>query len=98
MATRQLRTSWLNRINWSNYKTRIPQHVGHAQSLTHAESHSLMRAYQKLGSLPNSIVMYVDRKTCNICRGELPALLNALGVAELIIYSGGSEVPIIIHP
>lgn len=40
--------------------------------------------------------MVVDRKTCNMCRGELPALLKALGVEELTIYSGGLPEPIII--
>ena len=40
--------------------------------------------------------MYVDRKTCNICRGKLPIILKAMGVNELKIYSGGSTTPVII--
>jgi len=40
--------------------------------------------------------MYVDRKTCNICRGELPALLKRLGVDKLEIFSGGTTKAIII--
>ena len=26
--------------------------------------------------------MYVDRKICNICRGELPALLKRIGMKK----------------
>jgi len=39
---------------------------------------------------------YVDRKTCNICHGGLPALLKRIGVEELTIFSGGSKTPVII--
>ena len=75
-STRALRQKWLNKIEWAPYKEKTPKHLGHAQSLTHAEAHSLIRAYERLGSMPSKVTMYVDRKTCNICRGELPALLK----------------------
>ncbi len=94
--TRELREKWLNEIEWVPPKKRAPQHLGHAQSLTHAEAHSLIRAYEKQGKLPKKITMYVDRKTCNICRGELPCLLKRLGVEELTVFSGGTSKPIII--
>ena len=95
-ASKALRQKWLNEIEWVPPKKTAPKHLGHAQSLTHAEAHSLIRAFEREGSLPKKITMYVDRKTCNICRGELPALLKRLGVDELEIFSGGSTKPIII--
>ena len=98
IATRPLRQKWLEKIQWSSYKQRTPKHLGHAQSLTHAEVHSLIRAFERQGSIPEKVTMYVDRRTCNICRGELPALLNRIGIEELIIYSGGSDIPTVIKP
>ena len=95
-ASKALRQKWLNEIEWVPPKKTAPKHLGHAQSLTHAEAHSLIRAFERQGSLPKKVTMYVDRKTCNICRGELPALLKRLGVDELEIFSGGSTKPIII--
>ncbi|MDH2882424.1 deaminase [Bacillus cytotoxicus] len=77
-------------------KKNNPKHLGHAQSLTHTKSHSLIRAFEKQGSLPGKVTMYVDQKTCNICRGELPALLKRLDVDELEVFSGGNTKPIII--
>ncbi|MCY7993386.1 T7SS effector LXG polymorphic toxin [Bacillus haynesii] len=95
-ATRELRQKWLKEVQWVPPKKSTPKHLGHAQSLTHAESHALIRAYERHGSLPKKVTMYVDRKTCNICRGEMPALLKRLGVEELEVYSGGHAKPIII--
>ncbi|MFB8734119.1 deaminase [Bacillus sp. SL00103] len=48
--------------------------------MTHGESHSLIRAFEKEGQLPQKVTMFVDRKTCNICRGEMPALLKGWGL------------------
>lgn len=96
IASRELRQKWLKKIKWVPPKKKIPQHLGQAQSLTHAEAHALIRAYERQGSLPETVIMYVDRKTCNICRGELPALLKEVGVKELKIFSGGSRKPITI--
>ncbi|MGH1049511.1 deaminase [Bacillus cytotoxicus] len=76
-------------------KKNNPKHLGHAQSLTHTKSHSLIRAFEKQGILPGKVTMYVDQKTCNICRGELPALLKRLDVDELEVFSGGNTKPII---
>ncbi|WP_077836212.1 deaminase [Clostridium felsineum] len=95
-ATKALRQKWFEKIQWVPPKKKQPLHLGHAQSLTHGEAHSLINAFEARGSLPKKITMVVDRKTCNMCRGELPALLKALGVEELTIYSGGLSEPIII--
>lgn len=96
-ASKELRQKWFKEIEWVPPKKSQPKHLGHAQSLTHAESHALIRAFERQGKLPKNVTMYVDRKTCNICRGELPAILKRLGVEELEIYSGGiTDNPIII--
>ena len=95
-ASIELRRKWVKEINWIPPKKKIPKHLGYAQSLTHAEAHSLIRAYERQGTLPKKVTMYVDRKTCNICRGELPALLKRIGVEELTIFSGGLKIPVII--
>ncbi|MCI9080098.1 MAG: hypothetical protein HFH68_14515 [Lachnospiraceae bacterium] len=95
-ASIELRRKWLKEIEWVPPKKKIPKHLGCAQSLTHAEAHSLIRAYERQGTLPEKVTMYVDRKTCNICRGELPALLKRIGVKELKVFSGNSRKPIII--
>ena len=94
--TKALRQQWLERIEWIPTKSQRPKHLGYAQSLTHAEAHSLITAFEALGSLPKKITMFVDRKTCNICRGELPALLKTIGVDELVIYCKGLSKPITI--
>ena len=99
LAQKPLREKWLNEVEWVPPKKKRPKHLGQAQSLTHGESHSLIRAYERNnGQLPKEINMYVDRKTCNICRGEMPALLKRLGVERLNIYSGGSSLPIVLKP
>ena len=95
-SSKALRQKWLKEIEWVPPKRTALKHLGHAQSLTHAESHSLIRAFERHGSLPKKVRMYIDRKTCNICRDELPALLKRLGVDELEIFSGGTTKPIII--
>ncbi|PTM57535.1 pre-toxin TG domain-containing protein [Desmospora activa] len=94
-----LRRRWLREVNWVPPKKNKPNHLGHAQSLSHAESHALIRAYERMerlgGQLPKKLTMVVDRPTCNICRGEMPALLKRLGIEELTIYSGGRDAIII---
>jgi hypothetical protein len=88
-----IRTKWLNKIDWSskNYTS-----LSQAQALSHAESYSLISAFEARGSLPSKIIMYVDRSTCNICRGQLPYVLKGLKVSEVEIFSGGSTKSIII--
>ena len=71
--------------------------MGHAQSITHAEAHSLMNADEDIGTMSKEVIMYVDRPTCNMCRGEFPALLKSMGIEKLTVYSGGSKTPIIIN-
>ncbi|MUG44310.1 deaminase [Paenibacillus woosongensis] len=61
-----------------------------------AESYALIGAYEKMGVLPKRMTRYVDRKTCNMCRGEMPALLKHLDIEELEVFSGESTVPIIL--
>ncbi|MDR6226336.1 pre-toxin TG domain-containing protein [Desmospora profundinema] len=95
-----LRRKWLKEVKWVPPKKNEPKHLGHAQSLSHAESHALIRAYERMERLgekmPKKLTMHVDRPTCNICKGEMPALLKRLGVEELHIFSGGRQVPDII--
>lgn len=53
-----------------------------------------MEAYEKLEegkSMPEEITLYVDRRTCNICRGELPMLLKAMGIRKLTIHCPKSD-------
>ncbi|MBC1523541.1 hypothetical protein HB884_04895 [Listeria booriae] len=95
-ATIESRRRWFSEITWSPPKPSKPSHLGHTQSLSHAESHSLLQAYEKLGSLPSSVTMTVDRVTCGICLGELPIILRHVGVEELKVFSGGKTVPTII--
>ncbi len=95
-ASKPLRQRFFEMIDWVPPKARQPEHLGHAQSLTHAEAHALMRAFERQGSLPKQLTMYVDRTTCNMCRGELPVLLKRRGVERLDVYSGGSANPITI--
>jgi len=95
-ATKELRQKWFEKVKWVPPKKNVPKHLGHVQSLTHAESHSLIEAFEKLGKLPQKITMYVDRKTCNMCKGEMPALLKHIGVEELTIFNGGNVEPLII--
>jgi hypothetical protein len=86
-----LRRKWFDKIKWVPPKKTQPLHLGHAQSLTHAEAHSLMSAIEELGKLPLKVTMYVDRPTCNICKGELPAIMKAMGIKELIIFIGNNK-------
>ncbi|WP_299248053.1 deaminase [uncultured Aquimarina sp.] len=91
-----LRQKWFEQIEWVPPKKTQPKHLGHAQSLTHAEAHSLMNAFEAKGSLPKEVNLYVDRPTCNMCKGELPALMKAMNIETLNIYSGGSNTPMIL--
>ncbi len=95
-ATKALRQKWFEKIQWVPPKKKQPLHLGHAQSLTHAEAHALINAFENRESLPKKLTMVVDRKTCNMCRGELPALLKTLGLEELTIYSGGLSEALVI--
>ncbi|WP_306345722.1 deaminase [Vibrio spartinae] len=98
VSQKALREKWMKEVEWVPPKKNKPKHLGQVQSLTHGESHSLIRAYERLGNqLPKELSMYVDRKTCNMCRGEMPALLKRLGVDKLNIYSGGSTKPIVLE-
>ncbi|WP_332238673.1 deaminase [Sporolactobacillus sp. KGMB 08714] len=96
MKTIQMRRKWFKEISWAPPKAVKPKHLGYTQSLSHAEAHSLLQAYEKLGKMPSRVTMYVDRPTCGICLGELPIILRHIGVKELIVYSGGRNEPVII--
>jgi hypothetical protein len=61
--------------------------LGRARALSDAEFHALLRAHRAAGGkLPKSLVMHVNRPTCNFCRDLLPAVLRRLEVDELTIY------------
>ncbi|MBL7746242.1 MAG: hypothetical protein JNM19_02340 [Chitinophagaceae bacterium] len=91
-----LRQKWFKKITWVPPKKKAPAHLGHAQSLSHAEAHTLMNAFEELGSLPRNVTLYVDRATCNMCKGELPAIMKSMGIEELTIFSGNKQIPLII--
>ena len=62
---------------------------GTGQFLTHAEAHSLMRAYDKTGgNLPANMSMYVDRASCSFCRAPdaLPRMAREMGVENLTLH------------
>jgi hypothetical protein len=95
---KDLRQKWFDKIDWVNSKKgKKPAHIGHTQSLSHAEALSLMNAFEAEGSLPKEITMYVDRPTCPFCISELPILLKTMGVDKLIVYSGSKQTPKIIE-
>jgi hypothetical protein len=66
---------------------------GKDQVFFHAEAHSLMRAYEKVGALPKEMKMYVDRFSCGNCQTYLPSLMKEMGIEKLTIISkNGSQV------
>ncbi|MCB9225919.1 MAG: deaminase [Chitinophagales bacterium] len=91
-----LRKKWFDKISWVPPKKSVPKHLGYTQSLTHAEAHSLIEAFEEMGSLPKKVIMYVDRPTCNICKGELPIIMKAMGIEELAIFSGNKIEPLLL--
>jgi hypothetical protein len=65
---------------------------GAAQVLTHAESHALMRMWERSGKTAlGEVVMYVDRFTCANCRKYIPEVMQALGVTKLTVYTKQME-------
>lgn len=95
--TRGKREEYREKVSYSPPKEQEPTHLGLVQSLVHAESYALIMAYEGSGNaLPEKMEMYVDRKTCNMCRGEMPSLLKFMGVKELTIYSKDMLEPLII--
>ncbi|WP_397386271.1 deaminase [Paenibacillus sp. VCA1] len=61
---------------------------GLTQVLTHAEAHSLMRAWKKSGgNLGDEVVIYVDRLTCGICQGGFPLVKEFLNLKNINIIS-----------
>ena len=63
--------------------------LNQVRALTHAEAHSLMRAYERLGSLPKEVTLHVDRLTCNFCAGRngLEQLRQFFGIEKLTVVS-----------
>ena len=45
----------VKKIKWVPPKKRIPEHLGLAQSLTHAEAHSVIKAYEAEGELQKAL-------------------------------------------
>jgi hypothetical protein len=71
---------------------------GAAQVLTHAEAHSLMRMWQKLGpNMPAEVTIFVDRYTCANCQKYLGEVAKTLGVKSLkVVTKSGETIPIAI--
>ena len=75
------------------WRDRLGFNAGQAQSLFHAEAHSLMRAYEKLGgAMPKQLTMYVDRLTCGPCQGALPKLMQEMGIERLRINTKSGRI------
>jgi len=62
------------------------------QALQHAEATALLRAHFARGSLPERLLMNVDRQPCGLCLGTLPAIAEELGVKELLIQAQNGSV------
>jgi MafB19-like deaminase len=64
---------------------------GTAQVFTHAEAHSLMRAYRRSGGkLAEEVTMYVDRTSCGNCQNQLAVIMEVLGVKKLNVIAKNS--------
>jgi MafB19-like deaminase len=92
-----LRKKWFNKISWVPPKKIMPLKINQAQSLLHAEGHALMNAFEEIGELPEKLTLFVDRATCNMCKGELPSLMRAMGIKELTIVHGEARVKMILN-
>ncbi len=71
--------------------------LGQAPFLSHAEGEVLLKAYKAAKgrgqSLPETIVMHVDRPTCPNCQRYLEDLISELGVKELKIFWINQKLP-----
>ncbi|MGH2375000.1 MAG: deaminase, partial [bacterium] len=84
------------------FLTKVQQELGvlegktlnRVQAFTHAESHALMRAYTRQGSLPSEVTIYVDRISCNFCAGKtgVNLLRQVLGIKKVTMVSPGRTV------
>lgn len=95
------RLDYLERVSYSPPKEHEPRHLGEVQSLTHAESDAIMQYAddcKKEGIAPaKEVILYVDRKTCNMCRGEIPSLLKEVGISRVTVYSTDMSCPLVIE-
>ena len=65
---------------------------GAAQVLTHAETHSLMRAWKRTGgNLGEQVTVFVDRLTCGNCRTYLKEVKEAMNIKELTVVTKGGR-------
>jgi hypothetical protein len=86
-ADKDLMRKWRDLMGWNS---------GQAQAAFHAEGMSLMRAYEKTGGkLPSTVNMFVDRKTCSICRTYLPELSQKMGTNINLTFKDGTTAKII---
>lgn len=78
------------------WRTKLGLNRGQAQVVSHAEAHSLMRAYQKTnGQMPKTVNMHVDRLSCGTCQTYLPKLTEAMGIERLnITFKDGRSASI----
>lgn len=76
------------------WRKRLGLNSGDAQSLFHAEAHSLMRAFEKTGgNLPSEMTMYSDRVSCSFCQKNLPVLMREMNVDKLMLkFKDGSSM------
>ena len=97
---RALREAALSEIQTKLGKLQGVKYGGRdAMFLTHAEAETLIKAHAQFGKLPEELTLYVDRPTCNACRGGnstdkgLSLLADLYGVKELkIIDSYGNKL------
>jgi len=89
---RALREAALSEIQTKLGKLQGVKYGGRdAMFLTHAEAETLIKAHAQFGKLPEELTMYVDRPTCNACRGGnstdkgLSLLADLYSVKELKI-------------
>lgn len=92
-----IRKKWFDKIQWVPPKKTQPVKISQAQSLLHAEGHALINAFEEIGELPEKLTLYVDRPTCNMCKGELPALMKTMNIKELTLIHGDSKLKLILN-
>jgi len=86
-----MRKETLARIHAEGHGEGVGTLLHRARELTHAEAHALMLAYNQLGDLRGTVVVHVDRTTCNFCSAEksaVAALQRLYGIDELVIIDG----------
>lgn len=63
-----------------------PADANKRQHFTHAEFEALYLAHRELGTFPDVVELFVDRTTCESCKGNLDAVAAYFGIKELRVY------------